>query len=151
MPVSVRAATKDDLPAIVQLLAQLSLEAPRENLGPPLPIAYARAIDAVLADSRQHLLVAEEDGELSGTVCLIIIPNLSYQARPYAILENMVVDEGHRGKHIGEALIGRCLDLARAAGCFKLSLTSNKSRHGSHRFYEAQGFRATHEGFRYDF
>ena len=39
---------------------------------------------------------------------------------------------------------------AQRAGCYKLSLTSNKHRKDAHRFYERLGFRATHEGFRVD-
>ncbi len=39
---------------------------------------------------------------------------------------------------------------ARQAGCYKLSLTSNKRRSDAHRFYEGAGFKATHEGYRLD-
>jgi hypothetical protein len=35
-----------------------------------------------------------------------------------------------------------------AAGCYRVQLTSNKSRTAAHRFYERHGFAATHEGFK---
>jgi GNAT superfamily N-acetyltransferase len=147
---SIRTAKLPDLPQIVTLLAQLSTDEPREDLGPPLPEAYGIALDTVLADPKQTLLVAESDGRLVGTACVIVVPNLSYRARPYAIVENVVVDAEARGQRWGEQLMLRAIELARESGCYKVSLTSNKSRLDSHRFYERLGFEASHVGFRYD-
>lgn len=146
----IREATAADLTQLVALLQQVSLDKPREDPGPPLPEAYQRAFREVDADPRQHLLVAEVDGRIVGTVVLIIVPNLSYQGRPWAELENMVVDESHRGRGIGEALVRRAESFARDAGCYKLTLTSSKRRTDAHRFYERLGFGKTHEGFRMD-
>lgn len=78
------------------------------------------------------------------------MPNLSHQGRPWAQVENVVVDERERGSGYGERLLRYALDAARAAGCYKLVLTSNKQRAAAHRFYTRIGFRATHEGFRHD-
>jgi GNAT superfamily N-acetyltransferase len=43
------------------------------------------------------------------------------------------------------------IEEARRAGCYKVSLTSNKRRADAHRFYQRLGFRAASEGFRLDF
>lgn len=147
----IRSATRDDLKPLIALLAQLSLDAPREDLGPPLPDAYARTLDIILDDPRQTLLVAEVDGRLAGTAVLVIVSNLSYRARPYAIIENIVVDAASRGRGIGEAIVQRAIGVARDAGCYKVSLTTNLRRVESHRFYERLGFKQTHLGFRIDF
>ena len=63
----------------------------------------------------------------------------------------MVVDEAARGKAYGEALIERAIAMAKEAGCYKVSLTSNKRRTEAHRFYERLGFQRTHEAFRINF
>jgi GNAT superfamily N-acetyltransferase len=47
-------------------------------------------------------------------------------------------------------MMQRAIELARAGGCYKLALTSNKARADAHRFYQRLGFKATHEGFRID-
>ncbi|HXF50230.1 MAG TPA: GNAT family N-acetyltransferase [Dehalococcoidia bacterium] len=147
--VRIRDATAADLPCIVDLLQQESLgDERREDPGPPLPDAYVRAFEAIEADPRQRLLVAEVGGEVVGTFVFIVIPNLSYRGRPVAQVENVVVDEPWRGRGVGEAMMRWAIEEARRAGCFRVQLTSNKARKDAHRFYERLGFVATHEGFK---
>ncbi len=146
-----RPATEADLPHIIELLAQLSLDAPRERPGPPLAESYRRAFQEIEADTRQQLFVVEDAGRVVGTACLIIVPNLSHEGTPYALVENVVVDEGERSAGYGELLMRHAIAEARRAGCYKLSLTSNKQRADAHRFYQRLGFRAASEGFRIDF
>ena len=146
----VRNATEADLPRLVELLAQLSLDTPREDPGPPPPETYRRAFREIEADPRQRLLVVEVQARIVGTATLIIVPNLSHGGRPYAIVENVVVDAASRDSGHGELLLRHVIEEARRAGCYKLSLTSNKRRREAHRFYERLGFQATHEGYRVD-
>ena len=143
-----RDATEADLPRIIELLALLSLDQPREELGPPLPESYRQAFQKIQANRGQRQLVVEAQGRVVGTATLIIVPNLSHRGRPYAIVENVVVDSSERGAGYGEALMRYAREEARRAGCYKLSLTSNKQRKDAHRFYERLGFQRTHEAFR---
>lgn len=149
--VRVRDATEADLPRIVELLAQLSLDEPREDVGPPLPESYLAALREIDADRRQRQLVVEARGRVVSTASLIIVPNLSHKGRPYAIIENVVVDAAERGGRYGELILRYAIAEAGQAGCYKLSLTSNKRRRDAHRFYERLGFQATHEGYRVEF
>jgi GNAT superfamily N-acetyltransferase len=148
MSVAIRRATEADLPRIVELLQQLSIDEPREDVGGPVAAPYREAFARIDADPAQHLLVAEVDGRIVGTLVVILVANLSHRAKPWAVAENVVVDAAARGRGVGEALLREATAIAREAGCFKLSLTSNKARSEAHRFYGRLGFRATHEGFR---
>ncbi|MCH7698241.1 MAG: GNAT family N-acetyltransferase [Chloroflexi bacterium] len=145
---SIRDATEADLPRLVELLDQLALDTPREERGPPLPAFYRDAFHRVDANDGQRLLVLEVDGEIVGTLVLLIIPNITHQGRPYATVENVVVEERERGAGYGRQLLTYALDQARAAGCYKLTLTSHKRRTDAHRFYERLGFDSTYEGYR---
>ncbi len=98
----------------------------------------------------QSVLVAEDDGRITGALVLAIIENITHKGTPYAIIENVVVDEAARGQRHGEALMEYAIAEARRAGCYKVSLTSNKRRGEAHRFYERLGFVQTHEAFRID-
>src|SRR3972149_3394640 len=106
----VRDATEDDLPRIVELLAQLSPDTPREDLRQPLLESYRTAFQEIEADPHQRLLVVEAAGRVAGTAALIIVPNLSHQGRPYAIVENVVVDEAQRGTGYGELLMRHTME-----------------------------------------
>jgi ribosomal protein S18 acetylase RimI-like enzyme len=150
MPAKIRLAAEADLPRIVELLAQLAPDDPgREDLSSPLPYEY-HLVFRQMVQGKQHLLVAEVRRKIAGTLVLVVVPNLSHRATPYAIIENVVVDERHRSQGIGEALIAAAIEEARNAGCYKVTLTSNKRRKDAHRFYERLGFARTHEAFRID-
>ena len=145
----IREATARDLPRIVPLLAQLYADPAQEDYNAARE-QYESAYQEIDADPRQTLLVADEDADLVGTVVLIIIPNLTRRGRPYGIIENVVVDGSHRGERIGEALMLRASEIARAAGCHKVALMSRVERTEAHRFYERLGFKPAHVGYRLD-
>ena len=151
MSTRIRRARIDDLPALLDLLDEL-----QEGATPGIPWDRGDALwtatvwEEVLTDPRRVYIVAEEDERVVGTVDLIIVPNLSRQGRPYALVENVVVDASDRGHGHGEHLMRHIIDEARAAGCYKISLTSALRRENAHRFYGRLGFRFTHKGFRLD-
>lgn len=60
----------------------------------------------------------------------------------------MVVDPLSQGKGIGQAMMRHAFDEARAAGCYKLMLSSNARRERAHAFYEQLGFERHGYSFR---
>jgi GNAT superfamily N-acetyltransferase len=58
-----------------------------------------------------------------------------------------------RGTGIGGLLLEAAVDVARAAGCYRVQLTSNTARSDAHRFNEHRfnehhGFAGSHVGFK---
>lgn len=139
---SIRVATEDDLPALLDLLNQL--HDVRETLGDEHGAAFA----AVAADPRQRLFVIEREGRIIASATLVVVPNVTHGGRPYAIVESVVVDEAARDIGVGTALMRHIVESAREAGCYKVTLTSRKHRVDAHRFYARLGFEASSEGFR---
>ena len=144
----IREATAADLPRIIELTAQLLDDA--GEVYAATPDAYDRAFAEIMDDKRQTLFAAERDSVIVGSLVLVIVPNLGRHGRPYAILENIVVDATHRSGGIGEAMVRHAVALAEEAGCYKVGLTSRHHRTEAHRFYERLGFRAASVGFRID-
>lgn len=148
---TVRDATEADLPRVVELLQQLSLDTTREQVATPLQETYRAALREIEADARQRLLVVEAGGQIVGTLVFIVVPNLSHKGRPYAMVENVVVDEELRSSGYGELLMRFAMAEAERLGCYKLALTSNRQRDDAHRFYRRLGFRRRHKAFRIEF
>jgi len=142
---TIRPATRDDVPAIVAMLADDHLGAQREQPGDP---AYLDAFEALDSDPHQLLVVADEDGEPVGTAQLTFIAGLSRRGATRAQIEAVRVRSDRRGSGLGQELIRWAIETARERGCVVVQLTSDNSRTGAHRFYERLGFRATHVGMK---
>jgi len=147
-PVHIRAARRDDVPAIVRLLADDTLGTRREQPADPLPQAYWDAFDAISTQGGNELLVADANGEVVGCLQLTIIPGLSRMGARRGQLEGVRVSSQHRGRRIGETLVEAATDRARELGCALVQLTTDKRRVDAHRFYERLGFESTHIGMK---
>lgn len=146
----VRAATGNDIPRILELYEEQLVigTSGAEKQRNPAFEDYRRALSMIDALPGCELVVAEEQGEVIGTMMLMIVPNLSHRALPWAVVENVVVDSSNRRKGVGKLLMDYALMRAREAGCYKIQLSSNKSREEAHKFYESIGYKASAEGFR---
>ncbi len=147
-PVHVRAARRDDVPAIVRLLADDTLGASREQPADPLPQAYWDAFDAMSGQRGNELLVAEANGAVVGCLQLTVIPGLSRMGAKRGQIEGVRVSSKHRGRRIGEALVEAATDRARTLGCVLVQLTTDRRRVDAHRFDERLGFESTHIGMK---
>ena len=144
----VREAREDDLPRILDLLEQLSAGSSRGARPKPQLGDGHRATLARLRDNPDyHLLVLEEDGKVAGTATLYLLPDMDLGGTVWGVVEHVVIDEPLRGRGHGEALMNEAIRLARAAGCYKISLNSGNLRLDTHRFYERIGFRSNSKGF----
>lgn len=142
-----REARREDVPAIVALLADDLLGAGRES---PVDEAYQVAFDQIAADPRSWLIVAEEDGQVAGTLQLSLLPGLSRHGVLRAQIEGVRVAAAQRGRGLGKTMIEWAIGQAREHGCGLVQLTSDKRRPDAIRFYESLGFAASHEGLKLD-
>ena len=145
-PLLIRGAVRDDVPAIVAMLADDPLGAAREDLGDPR--TYDAAYDRVVADPGQHLVVAEREGTVVGTLQLSVIPGLSRRGATRSVIEGVRVARTERGTGLGTELVTWAVEESRRLGCALVQLTSDASRTDARRFYERLGFVASHVGFK---
>jgi GNAT superfamily N-acetyltransferase len=146
--IAIRLSRRDDVPAIVALLADDPLGATRETSTDPLPTTYWQAFDDIAAQSGNFVFVAERAGTIIGCLQLTIIPGLSRRGMKRGLIEAVRVGTGSRGLGVGELLVRHAIDKAREAGCGLVQLTTDKSRVDAHRFYERLGFAASHLGMK---
>ena len=136
MSLVIRQADAADLPAVLALYAQLDF-----NNGNVLSEQAAQQIFAEFARYPSYrLFVATEGPVVVGSYALLVMHNLAHGGTPSAVVEDVVVATDQQGRGIGRQLMTHAKDQARAAGCYKLALSSNRQRHAAHAFYESLGF-----------
>lgn len=145
---AMRRATRDDLPAIVSLLANDDLGATREDASLPLQEEYLLAFEAIDNDPNQLLAVAVLEGLVVGTLQLSFVPGISHRGSWRAQIEAVRVHEQMRGSGLGRTLFEWSFEQARQRGCKLVQLTCDLSRQDAHRFYKSLGFLPTHTGFK---
>ena len=146
MSITVRSARRDDVEAIVAMLADDPLGAARERIEDPLPAVYYRAFDLLDRDPNIQLVIAEEDGVVVGCLQLCILPGLSSQGASRALIEDVRVASHRRSRRIGEQLVRWAVSEARGKGCKLLELLTHHTRTDAQRFYERLGFHRSHVG-----
>jgi N-acetylglutamate synthase-like GNAT family acetyltransferase len=133
---AVRVAKAGDLEAVLGLLKELNpddLSHPQEQ---------KQIFEKIQQLPHLDIIVADFDDRVVGTCYLNVIPNLTRGARPYAILENVVVTRELRGRGIGREMLSYALNRAWESGCYKVMLQTGSHRESTHRFYRECGFKS---------
>jgi GNAT superfamily N-acetyltransferase len=132
-----RAARLGDFDQIIRLYRQLQPHDPVLNDG-----SDAAVFQQILDSPALHLFVLELDGAIVATAYLNVIPNITRAASPYAVIENVVVDQARRGTGLGKQIMAGTLQAAWNAGCYKAMLMTGSSKPATHAFYRACGLSA---------
>ena len=144
--VTIRRARRDDVAAIVAMLADDHLGRARERVEDPLPASYYEAFERIMRDSNLQLVVAESEGRVVGCLQLAILPGLSSQGGARGLLEDVRVATDCRSRGIGEQLVQWAIAEAKARGCNLVELLTHQTRVDAQRFYTRLGFAASHVG-----
>jgi GNAT superfamily N-acetyltransferase len=130
-----REAGPGDFEDVLRLYRQMQPEDPVLLDG-----SDAAAFAQILGSPGLHLFVLEAGGAVVATTYLNVIPNLTRSASPYAVIENVVVDEAVRGTGMGKRIMAGTLQAAWDAGCYKAMLQTGSRTPATHAFYRACGF-----------
>jgi ribosomal protein S18 acetylase RimI-like enzyme len=145
--ITIRRARRDDVTAIVAMLADDRLGSARERLEDPLPSSYFAAFEALDRDPDIRLVVAEDgEGRVVGCLQLCILPGLSSQGASRGLIEDVRVASDCRSRGIGEQLVQWAVAEARGKGCKLVELFTHHTRVDAQRFYKRLGFEPSHVG-----
>lgn len=131
----IRLATDNDLPFILALYAQPSFN------GQAVDLQTAHGLMKRLEQHPNYFVyVAEDRGQVVGSLCLIVFDNIAAMGRRSAIIESVVVDETHRGDGCGTAMLKIAMQKASDLGAYKIALYTSSPDDEVHHFYEKLGF-----------
>jgi GNAT superfamily N-acetyltransferase len=145
---TVRDATRDDLPSLIRLFAEDSIGGHGDTTDPVALPQYESAFTAIEESPNDLLFVGVVEGDVVATAQVTFITSLTGRGTRRMAIEAVQTRADMRGKGVGSRLINHCLDVARERGIALVQLTSNAKRTDAHRFYERLGFEKTHAGFK---
>lgn len=96
--------------------------------------------NAILSDENHHIIVAEEDGEIVSSCVCIIVPNLTHNQQPYALIENVVTHKDYRKRGLASQCMAFAKQIAREKNCYKIMLLTGTRKRSTHRFYRKNGY-----------
>jgi GNAT superfamily N-acetyltransferase len=129
----ISALKESDLPELVRLYRQFRGEdSPLEDM--------ERTFRRLDSDGNYILLAARENGHLVGSVLGILCRELYGPCRPFMVVEDVIVDQAHRRRGIGKALMRRIEQKALENQCSSIMLVTDAKRVEALGFYENLGY-----------
>lgn len=129
-----RDLTRDDFTAAHRLYKDLvgAIDVPDGSIG-------AARFAEIIAHPGTVIRALDRDGALVSMATLHVLPNMTFDARPYALIENVVTRRAAQGQGYGRMVLQSVIDTAWQAGAYKIMLLTGQ-RTTARRFYERLGF-----------
>lgn len=142
----IRRAQKKDLEGLNRLLHQVLMV--HHNGRPDLFKANCKKytdeeLIQIIADDARPIFVGVDDAEhvLGYAFCMFVTHENDNVLTPIKSLyiDDLCVDETHRGAHIGSELYHYVCEFAKQEGCYNVTLNVWECNPSARRFYEAMG------------
>lgn len=131
----VREALKEDLDELLNLYLFLH----QKNI-PKNSEYLENTWKTIIEDINHHIVVKEINGKIVSSCVCIIVPNLTRNIRPYALIENVVTNEGYRGKGYATECLNYAKEIAIKNNCYKMMLLTGTKNENTLAFYKSAGY-----------
>ncbi|MBO4689155.1 MAG: GNAT family N-acetyltransferase [Clostridiales bacterium] len=131
----IREANAQDLDGLLELYLHLHEESiPEKN------DHLRETWEKIMSDENYHIVVCEIDGKIVSSCVCLIVPNLTHNVRPYALVENVVTHADYRGKGYATSCLNYAKEIAVSMNCYKIMLMTGSKRESTLRFYANAGY-----------
>ena len=142
-----RTVRADELDELLGLYRMLNPDDPRLERTEELHEQW----QGMVRDDSLEIVVVEDDGRLVSSCVLSITENLTRNARPFGVIENVITHEEHRKQGFGERCLEKAIEIAERRDCYKIMLLTGSNQEWKHEFYEGCGFdKGEKTGFVFD-
>ncbi len=121
-------ADEETLSSVNHLLPQLSGSAQLISL---------ERLQTLASSESTRLYLAKEGDHIHGMLSLVVF---GIPTGTKAWVEDVVVDDGARGKGVGKSLMRHAIEQAQQLGAKAVDLTSRPSREAANKLYQSLGF-----------
>ena len=94
----------------------------------------------IIEDINHHIVVKEINGKIVSSCVCVIVPNLTRNIRPYALIENVVTNEEYRGKGYATECLNYAKEIAIKNNCYKMMLLTGTKSENTLAFYKSAGY-----------
>ena len=134
---AVTEATLDDIPQLCELLSLLFTQ--EADFQPDVEKQAAGLRQIIEHPEVGCILVLRDGSRVVGMVNLLYTISTACGGR-VALLEDMVIRPGHRNGGAGSSLLRAAIERARAEGCARITLLTDRTNDSAIRFYQRHGF-----------
>ena len=131
----VREAVKEDLDELLNLYLFL-----HEKNIPENSEHLENTWKTIIEDINHHIVVKEINRKIVSSCVCVIVPNLTRNIRPYALIENVVTNEGYRGKGYATECLNYAKEIAIKNNCYKMMLLTGTKSENILAFYKSAGY-----------
>ena len=131
----VREAVKEDLDELLNLYLFL-----HEKNIPKKSEYLENTWKTIIEDINHHIIVNEINGKIVSSCVCVIIPNLTRNIRPYALIENVVTNDEYRGKGYATECLNYAKKIAIKNNCYKMMLLTGTKNENTLAFYKSAGY-----------
>lgn len=97
----------------------------------------------IIGDPNHHIIVNEIEHAIVSSFVCVIIPNLTRNVRPYALIENVVTLEHYRGNGYATECLHYAKQIAEQANCYKMMLLTSSKAEATLQFYSKAGYNSS--------
>ena len=130
-----REAVKEDLDKLLNLYLFLHEKNIPENSD-----YLENTWKTIIEDINHHIIVNEVNGKIVSSCVCVIVPNLTRNIRPYALIENVVTNEKYRGKGYATECLNYAKEIAIKNNCYKMMLLTGTKSENTLAFYKSAGY-----------
>lgn len=110
------------------------------NTVPPLNDEIEGIWQDIMNDPHHHIIVGLEKEVIVSSCVLIIVPNLTQNQRPYALIENVITHPEHRAQGHATQILDYAKRMAAGHQCYKIMLMTGTKKESTLNFYEQAGY-----------
>lgn len=114
-----------------------------ENTIPDTTDKLNNAWSTIVLDKNHHIIVNEVNGKIVSSCVCVIIPNLTRNIRPYALVENVVTHKDYRGRGYATQCLNFAKEIAIKENCYKMMLLTGSKDEKILCFYGDAGYNST--------
>ncbi len=135
MQLEIRDARRNDINQILELYTNL-----HDNPIPLIDDKIKAMWNKIIDDRDHHIILGCLNEKIISSCVLVVIPNLTHNQRPYALVENVVTHEKYRNRGYASAVLDYAKRFAKDNDCYKIMLLTGSKEKSTLDFYRKAGF-----------